>query len=63
MSEMEALSTQISYYRVLKRFLHPAFFEKSAVCKHEFSCFENCIRLTLKKFVFGFAAMMLLKII
>jgi hypothetical protein len=62
-SEKEAFEAELSYYRVFKKFLHPAFFEKSAVCKHEFGCLENCMRKMLKKFALGFGTMMLFKII
>ena len=50
-------------FRVFKRLLHPAFFEKAAICKHQFGCFENCIRHIIKKFAFGIGIMMMFKII
>jgi len=37
--------------------------DKSAVCKHEQGCFENCIRKAFKTFVYGFGMMMVIKVL
>ena len=50
-----------SMLKKFEKYLHPAFFGKSPVCKHQFGCFENCIRKAFKTFIYGFGFLILIK--
>ena len=52
-----------SQFKHFEKYLHPAFICKSAVCKHEHGCFENCLRKAFKTFIYGFGSLMLLKVL
>jgi len=50
-----------SCLRKISHFLPQAVLSKSAICQHEYGCFENVVRKALKHFLVGFFIQVMLK--
>ena len=46
-----------------EKYLPRALLARSPICKHELGCFENGLRRSLKTFMEGFGALLMLKLV
>ena len=66
---VDSLHTLVDYHneksllQEYKNYLPEALLARSPICKHEMGCFENGVRRSLKTFMEGFGALLLLKLL